>query len=66
VCRLQDGENCTYDADLAVIAVGYQADIKLFEEIRSLVRDTYVVGDALQPRRILEAMRESFDIAQVI
>jgi 2,4-dienoyl-CoA reductase-like NADH-dependent reductase (Old Yellow Enzyme family)/thioredoxin reductase len=66
VCRLQDGENYTYDADLAVLAVGYQADIKLFEEIRALVQDTYVVGDALQPRRILEAMRESFDIAQVI
>ncbi|MBU2053996.1 MAG: FAD-dependent oxidoreductase [Proteobacteria bacterium] len=66
VCRLQDGEDRTYDADLAVLAVGYQADIKLFEEIRALVRDTYIVGDALQPRRILEAMRESFDIAQVI
>lgn len=66
VCRLEDGKDCTYDADLAVLAVGYVSENKLFEEIRSLVRDTYVVGDALQPRRILEAMRESFDIAQVI
>lgn len=66
VCRLQDGEDHIYEGDLAVLAVGYQADTGLFEEIRALVRETYVVGDALQPRRILEAMRESFDIAQVI
>jgi 2,4-dienoyl-CoA reductase-like NADH-dependent reductase (Old Yellow Enzyme family)/thioredoxin reductase len=66
ICRLPDGNNCTYDADLTVLSVGYVADNKLFEEIRALVRDTYLVGDALQPRRILEAMRESFDIAQAI
>ena len=66
VCTLQNGENHICDGDLAVLAVGYQADPGLFEEIRSLVRETYVVGDALAARRILEAMRESFDIAQVI
>jgi len=66
VCQLPGGDFRSYEMDLAVLAVGYEADRKLFDEVRSLVRETFIVGDALSPRRILEAMRESFDIAQVI
>jgi len=66
VCRLPDGQKGFYEADLAVLAIGYQADNDLFEKVRKQVRETYIVGDALHPRKILEAMRESFDIAQVI
>jgi 2,4-dienoyl-CoA reductase-like NADH-dependent reductase (Old Yellow Enzyme family)/thioredoxin reductase len=66
VCQLPGGGLHSYEMDLAVLAVGYEADRNLFNEIRSLVRETFIVGDALSPRRILEAMRESFDIAQVI
>jgi 2,4-dienoyl-CoA reductase-like NADH-dependent reductase (Old Yellow Enzyme family)/thioredoxin reductase len=66
VGRLPEGDEMTYPADLIVVAVGYEADRRLFEEIRNQVRETYLIGDALSPRKILEAMKESFNIAQII
>ena len=66
MCRLPEGGKMAYGADLVVLALGYTADRQLFEDIRNEVRETYVIGDALSPRKILEAMKESFDIAQVI
>ena len=66
VCELPEGDESLHEIDLAVLAVGYESDRRLFNDIRSHVRETYVLGDGLAPRRILEAMRESFDIAQEI
>ena len=56
----------SYETDLAVLAVSSEANWKLYAEIRNLVRETSIVGDVLSPRKILEAMRESFDIARGI
>jgi len=66
VCYADDDEALLHAADLAVLAVGYEADPAFFAAVRQIVPETYVVGDAFRPRRILEAMRESFDIAQEI
>jgi len=66
VGRSPEGAETTYPADLIAVAVGYEADRRLFAEIRNQVRETYLIGDALSPRKILEAMKESFDIAQII
>jgi 2,4-dienoyl-CoA reductase-like NADH-dependent reductase (Old Yellow Enzyme family)/thioredoxin reductase len=66
VCGLPDGDESLQEIDLAVLAIGYESDRRLFNDIRSYVRETYVIGDGLEPRRILEAMRESFDIGQEI
>lgn len=66
VCYADDDEALLHAADLAVLAVGYEADPAFFAAVREIVPEVYGVGDALRPRRILEAMRESFDIAQEI
>ncbi|MBW2308329.1 MAG: FAD-dependent oxidoreductase [Deltaproteobacteria bacterium] len=64
--RLPQGDEALLDADIVALAAGYTSDLKLFNEIRELVPETYMIGDYRHPRKILEAMRESFDIAQDI
>ncbi len=67
VCRQPpEGDETLFDADIIVLAAGYTTDLKLFNKIREHVPETYLIGDYRHPRKILEAMRESFDIAQEI
>ncbi|MBN1829956.1 MAG: FAD-dependent oxidoreductase [Deltaproteobacteria bacterium] len=64
VCRLDEGETELFDADIAVLAVGYSSDDGLFRSLQEYGVDAYIVGDARSPRKILDAMRESDTLAR--
>lgn len=47
-------------ADTIVIAAGSRSENRLVQAIESIVPDTQVIGDAKEPRKALEAIREGF------
>ena len=47
-------------ADTVVIAAGATSENKLADELKGLVPEIHVVGDAQSPRNALEAIREGF------
>ncbi|MBW2429141.1 MAG: FAD-dependent oxidoreductase [Deltaproteobacteria bacterium] len=57
-----DGVNTLGPFDVIVFAVGYQSNAKLATEINQDQAVT-IVGDAVQPRSIYEAIKEGFDAA---
>ena len=66
VCCRVDDEEILYETDLIVMAVGYDADDSLYQSLKEKMPGVYVIGDAQSPRRILDAMKESFMLAQEI
>jgi 2,4-dienoyl-CoA reductase-like NADH-dependent reductase (Old Yellow Enzyme family)/thioredoxin reductase len=55
-----DGNRVTIPADTIVIAVGYKANDRLREALEGKVSEIYCIGNASEPRRILEATSEGY------
>ncbi|MBI4830938.1 MAG: FAD-dependent oxidoreductase [Candidatus Lindowbacteria bacterium] len=51
------------DADTLVLSYWRKSEIRLHEELRGKVKELYLTGDALSPRRLIEAIHESYKIA---
>lgn len=49
--------------DNIVIALGYKPNRALFDELQGRVLETYLVGDASEPRTAVEAIREAAEVA---
>ncbi|MGB2856194.1 MAG: FAD-dependent oxidoreductase, partial [Dehalococcoidia bacterium] len=58
-----DGEDKLIEADTVVIAVGHRSEDGLLEELRAKLPEVYGIGDCMEPRTALEAIREAYDIA---
>lgn len=56
-------DNGTIAVDSVVVAVGYQPNDKLGEELKSVFETVYTIGDAKSPRRVLDATSEGFEVA---
>lgn len=56
---LQDGAEHTIPADLVVLAVGFQSQNQLAQELEEAGIEVRVIGDAQSPRKILHAVREA-------
>jgi NADPH-dependent 2,4-dienoyl-CoA reductase/sulfur reductase-like enzyme len=48
--------------DTIVLAMGYRADSRLATSLEGRVAEVYTIGDAVEPRSALEAMREAAEI----
>jgi len=59
VTTAEDGKRSVH-ADMVVIAVGYKADQSLCKALRGMVPELHCIGDASEPRRILDAVNEGF------
>jgi len=59
---VKDGESRRVTADTFVIATGYRSEAFLYEEVKGLVPETYVIGDAAEPRGIGDAIRDGFRV----
>lgn len=53
-------ENVTPDADVVVLAIGGQADNGLYKELKGRIKQLYLVGDCLAPRKVEHAIYEGF------
>jgi 2,4-dienoyl-CoA reductase-like NADH-dependent reductase (Old Yellow Enzyme family)/thioredoxin reductase len=60
------GQTLSYPADAVLLAVGMTPRTDAVDELRPLAKDSYVIGDALQPRNLLSAVRGGYDAAQDI
>lgn len=58
----KEGKKEILKADSIVIATGSKSVNRLKEEIGDLVDELYVIGDAIEPRKALDAIREGFQI----
>ena len=57
---LTDDKTETIAADSVVIAAGSRSEDRLFLEIKDLVPEVHIIGDAKEPRNALDAVREGF------
>ncbi len=56
----------TIEADSIVLAMGYASNKALAEELRGKSSELYMIGDCVQPRRILNAIHEGSYIGRTI
>lgn len=59
----KDGQRQGFEADSVVLAVGMKANDRLYEELQGKVPVLYKIGDAHEPRRILNAVHEGDFVA---
>ncbi len=59
----RDGQESLVPADTVVLAVGSRPVNELADQLGGRVQNLYVIGDALKPRKITEAIREGFELA---
>ncbi|MEM4218182.1 MAG: FAD-dependent oxidoreductase, partial [Candidatus Methanomethylicaceae archaeon] len=56
------GKTTTVEADLVIVAAPRVADKKLFTELEYVVDEIYIVGDALSPRGMHNAIHEGYRV----
>jgi pyruvate/2-oxoglutarate dehydrogenase complex dihydrolipoamide dehydrogenase (E3) component len=72
ICRqgvviTSNGDEETWEGfDTIVLAAGVKPRNELLEEIGASVKEVYVIGDAAQPRKGLEAIREGAEVGRRI
>ena len=66
VVVVKDGLEEIIPSDTVVMALGSQANDRLYRELKSLVPEVYLIGDAAGPGRVLEAIHQAFEIASRI
>ncbi len=64
VLVVKEGVETLLPADTVVLAVGAVANCELAVQLEGKVKELHVIGDALKPRKITEAVREGFDLAR--
>jgi len=60
VSYIRDEKEETVQADTVVIALGANPEDELYHSLKRQVFDLHVIGDAREPRQIMEAVREGF------
>ncbi len=60
------GVHQTHLADTMVLATGACSENSLGKSATNIVTEVYVIGDAIQPRTVLEAIREGYLVAHKI
>jgi 2,4-dienoyl-CoA reductase-like NADH-dependent reductase (Old Yellow Enzyme family)/thioredoxin reductase len=66
VIRTTAGESRTLKADTYVLAAGARSNTELVPSLKAKFKDVYVIGDALEPRRIYDAISEGFETGRSI
>ncbi|MFC1848117.1 FAD-dependent oxidoreductase [Chloroflexota bacterium] len=66
VIKTADGEIKTLKADTYILAVGARSNIEPVPELRKRFNDVHIIGDAVEPRRIRDAITEGFETGQQI
>jgi len=58
-----DGEERLIEAETIVLSAGHKSEDSLLEELKGKFPEVHGIGDCIEPRTALEAIREAFDIA---
>jgi len=62
----KDGKRNTLEADTVVLAVGFKSNYSLLEALKEKVPEVYAIGDCVEPRKVLNAIREGFRLARLV
>ncbi|MEW5784478.1 MAG: FAD-dependent oxidoreductase [Bacillota bacterium] len=62
----RDGQEALLPADTVVLATGAASVNELAGELEGRVAALHLIGDAVKPRKITEAIREGFDLARTL
>jgi NADPH-dependent 2,4-dienoyl-CoA reductase/sulfur reductase-like enzyme len=62
VVAQQAGRETTLPLETVVIAVGVRPNRRLLDALEGNDLEVHVIGDAVEPRRALEAIREGFEV----
>ena len=62
----QDSKRKAIEADTVVLAVGLKPDDQLYKSLIGKVANLYAVGDCQEPRRIMGAIWDSYEVARSI
>ena len=49
-----------------ILSMGFRNYNPFGEEIKTIVPDTYVIGDAIRARRALDATKEAYEVASTL
>jgi 2,4-dienoyl-CoA reductase (NADPH2) len=63
VAIIRDGKAEAVDCDSVVLATGVSSDDTISDSIKDRIEEVYVIGDALEPRQVLDAVHEGFKVA---
>jgi len=55
-----------YECDKAVIALGYKSNEELVKPLEDYDGETYVIGDAARPQKVLHAVHQAFFLASEV
>ncbi|MFH0730065.1 MAG: FAD-dependent oxidoreductase [Pseudomonadota bacterium] len=66
IITMEVGITQRIDADHIVVATGAVAENHLFEEAKATKTEVYLIGDAVEPRFVKEAMEEAFHVGRRI
>ena len=61
-----DGKKGTVKADKVLISVGYKSNDELEEQLEGKVKNVRTLGDAVFPRKIINAVGEGFHYARIM
>lgn len=59
-------DRSTIKADTVVIAAGSEPNNELFEQLKDVVSEIYLIGDGRQPRKVMDAIRDGYHLANKI
>jgi NADH dehydrogenase FAD-containing subunit len=59
----RDGAEIQFPIETVVLAVGVRSNRELADGLEGSGLELHVVGDAVEPRRVLEAIQEAFEVA---
>jgi pyruvate/2-oxoglutarate dehydrogenase complex dihydrolipoamide dehydrogenase (E3) component len=62
ICSAKGGSE-SFSADFVVLAVGRQPVRDLFDSVRNIAKEVYMVGDCVEPGKIKDAIWEAFKLA---
>ena len=62
----KDGSRELNEGDTIVVATGTKSENKLFEALKEKVSEIFIIGDAKEPRKALDAIHEGAAIARGI
>ena len=61
-----DRELLFFETDTVVLAVGFRSENSLSQELKGYVQEYYQIGDCLQPRNLMHAIREGAEVGRLI
>ena len=61
-----EGELLFFETDTVISAVGFRSETSLYRELEGRVEECYQIGDCLQPRNLMHAIREGAEVGRLI